>query len=34
VAAWDYYYCQLKPERPDAYVASEALAAMSGVLEL
>jgi len=34
VASWDYYYNQLKPDAPDAYVASEALAAMSGVLAL
>ena len=34
VAAWDYYFNQLKPETPDAYVASEALAAMSAVLTL
>jgi hypothetical protein len=32
VAAWDYYYYQLKPEAPDAYVASEALSAISAVL--
>ena len=34
VAAWDFYYHRLKPEAADAYVASEALAAMSAVLAL
>lgn len=32
--AWDYYYNVLKPDAPDAYVASEALSAMSAVLLL
>jgi hypothetical protein len=32
VAAWDYYYNHLKPDAPDAYVASETLGAMSAVL--
>ena len=34
VASWDYYYNQLKPERGDAYVASEALSAMAAVLKM
>ena len=34
VGAWDYYFNVLKPEKPDAYVASEALGAMSAVLAL
>jgi hypothetical protein len=34
VAAWDYYYNRLKPDAPDAYVASEALGAMSAVLAM
>lgn len=34
VASWDYYYNVLKPEQPDAYLASEALGAMSAVLSL
>jgi hypothetical protein len=34
VAAWDYYYNRLKPDAPDAYVASEALGAMSAVLAI
>ena len=34
VAAWDFYYHRLKPDTPDAYVASEALSAMAAVLSL
>ena len=34
VAAWDYYLDHTPPDHPDAFVASEALAAMSAVLSL
>lgn len=34
VAAWDYYFIHSKSEAPNAYVASEALAAMSAALAM